>query len=417
MEMTKYKLGDLCRIASSKRIFESEYVDQGIPFIRGQEISDGSILDPKASFECYISQDRYEEIKEKYGKPSKGDILITAVGTIGNLCYLDKDIDFYFKDGNVIWFSEIIPSCEGNFLFHFMKSSFFKAQLKYFMIGAVQKALTIDMLKKVEVPLPPLSEQKKIASVLSALDDKIALNKKMNQKLEAMAKRLYDYWFVQYDFPDKNGHPYKTTGGKMEYNPTLKREIPAGWEVNVVGDVCETVLGGTPSTENESYWNGNIPWLNSGEVAEFPILNAEKRITEDAVKNSATAYLPAGSVTLSITRHLRPSIMAIDACINQSVAGIKENGILKNGYLYPYLVNEIPRLNTLRGGAQQPHINKDTVDKSPIVIPAQNVLHQYYEKVNPLYREIIEKAKESQKLTTLRDKLLPLLMNGQVVVG
>ena len=108
--------------------------------------------------------------------------------------------------------------------------------------------------------------------------------------------------------------------------------------------------------------------------------------------------------------------MAIDACINQSVAGIKENGILKNGYLYPYLVNEIPRLNTLRGGAQQPHINKDTVDKSPIVLPSQNVLHQYYEKVNPLYREIIEKAKESQKLTTLRDKLLPLLMNGQVVI-
>ena len=284
-------------------------------------------------------------------------------------------------------------------------------------IGAAQPLLTQEIISNLVVYLPKCDDQKKIASVLTALDDKIALNKKMCQKLEAMAKRLYDYWFVQYDFPDKNGHPYKTTGGPMTYNPTLKRDIPEGWKVDVVGNVCETVLGGTPSTENESFWNGNIPWLNSGEVAEFPILNAEKRITEDAVKNSATAYLPAGSVTLSITRHLRPSIMAIDACINQSVVGIKENGILKNGYLYPYLVNEIPRLNTLRGGAQQPHINKNTVDKSPIVIPAQNVLQQYYEKVNPLYKEIIEKAKESQKLTTLRDKLLPLLMNGQVVVG
>ena len=243
MEMKRYKLSEICRIASSKRIFESEYVERGVPFIRGQEISDGSILDPKASFECYISQSRYEEVKEKYGKPNKGDILITAVGTIGNLCYLDKDIDFYFKDGNVIWFSEIISSCDGKFLFHFMKSSYFKEQLKYFMIGAVQKALTIDMLKKVEVPLPPLPTQQKIAAILSSLDDKIALNKKINAKLEAIAKRLYDYWFVQFDFPNEEGKPYKSSGGKMVWNEVLKREIPEGWEVRNLYEIADYING------------------------------------------------------------------------------------------------------------------------------------------------------------------------------
>lgn len=393
MELTKVKLGDICEIYAGgdapKNTTTYRTEENNIPVF-----SNGIENDGLYGFTS----------TPKIVKPS---VTISARGTIG--------VPFLRKNPYVpiVRLLSAIPKEDKIDLYYLYYAT---KLLKYKKDGSVQQQLTVPMLADVTIQIPPLSEQKKIASVLSALDDKIALNKKMNQKLEAMAKRLYDYWFVQYDFPDKNGHPYKTTGGPMTYNPTLKREIPAGWEVDVVGNVCETVLGGTPSTENENFWSGNIPWLNSGEVAEFPILNAEKRITEDAVKNSATAYLPAGSVTLSITRHLRPSIMAIDACINQSVAGIKENGILKNGYLYPYLVNEIPRLNTLRGGAQQPHINKDTVDKSPIVIPVQNVLHQYYEKVNPLYREIIEKAKESQKLTTLRDKLLPLLMNGQVEI-
>ena len=418
MELKEYKLGDLIEVTRGMSLPGEFYSTEG-EYIRltcgNFDYVNNSFKENKSKDDLYyVGKIKPEFIMEK------GDIITPlteqAIGLLGSTAIIPES-GKYIQSQDVAKVTCKKGMIDHDFAYYLIPSKCIKEQLSAAAQQTKIRHTSPDAIKACKVFVPPLSEQKKIASVLSALDDKIALNKKMNQKLEAMAKRLYDYWFVQYDFPDKNGHPYKTTGGPMTYNPTLKREIPAGWEVNVVGDVCETVLGGTPSTENESYWNGNIPWLNSGEVAEFPILNAEKRITEDAVKNSATAYLPAGSVTLSITRHLRPSIMAIDACINQSVAGIKENGILKNGYLYPYLVNEIPRLNTLRGGAQQPHINKDTVDKSPIVIPAQNVLHQYYEKVNPLYREIIEKAKESQKLTTLRDKLLPLLMNGQVEVG
>ncbi len=403
MELKRYKLGEIGEIRMCKRILKEETNSVGgVPFFKIGTFG--------GQADVFITKEKFEEYKNAYSYPKKGDVLISAAGTIGRTVVFDGK-DAYFQDSNIVWIENDESKVLNEYLFYCYKNIRWTTS-----VGSTILRLYNDDIRNTDIIVPPLSEQKKIASVLSALDDKIALNKKMNQKLEAMAKRLYDNWYVQYDFPDKNGNPYKTTGGKMEYNPTLKREIPAGWEVNVVGNVCETVLGGTPSTENERFWNGNIPWLNSGEVAEFPILNAEKSITEDAVKNSATAYLPAGSVTLSITRHLRPSIMAIDACINQSVAGIKENDILKNGYLYPYLVNEIPRLNTLRGGAQQPHINKDTVDKSPIVIPAQKILQQYYEKVIPLYKEIVGKAKESQKFTALRDKLLPLLMNGQVVV-
>ena len=417
--MAKYKLGDLCRIASSKRIFESEYVEKGVPFIRGQEISDGSILDPKASFECYISQSRYEEIKEKYGKPTKGDILITAVGTIGNLCYLDKDIDFYFKDGNVIWFSEIISSCEGKFLFHFMKSSFFKDQLKYFMIGAVQKALTIDMLKKVEVPLPPLSEQKKIASVLSALDDKIALNKKMNQKLEAMAKRLYGYWFVQYDFPDKNGHPYKTTGGPMTYNETLKREIPVGWEVSNICPLMEILPGGTPSKAKPEYWNGDIPFFGPtdycGDVYQ---LSTEEHITEKGLNNCASALYPPKTIFITA----RGSVGKLIVCgkpmaMNQSCYALKPFDLEKYEYLFYLTKQLIEQLKKKGSGSVFRSINTLDIEQSFMSVAPNEIIDLYCKKVKSIFERIKGNTVEIAKLTALRDKLLPLLMNGQVVVG
>lgn len=414
--METYKLGTLCRIASSKRIFESEYVDEGIPFVRGLEITDGRLFEPNAKFDCYISKERYEELKTKYGIPVAGDILITAVGTIGNLAYLPRNIEFYFKDGNLIWFSNFAEKVDSKYLYFFMKSPFFYKQINYSLIGAVQKALTMDLLSKIEIPLPDLPTQKKIADVLSCIDNKTALNNKTNTELENMAKTIYDYWFTQFDFPDKNGHPYKTSGGQMVYNETLKREIPAGWEVKRLGDVCEIVLGGTPSTDKDEYWNGNIPWLNSGEVAEFPIINAEKTVTELGIKDSATELVPAGTVTLSITRHLRPSILTMDACINQSVVGIKENEILSKNFLYPFIASKINHYMMLRTGAQQPHINKETVDDTLVCIPSAEVLENYNKEVESIYERIILNAKETKQLIMLREYLLPLLMNGQITI-
>ncbi|MBP1640416.1 MAG: restriction modification system specificity subunit [Bacteroidetes bacterium] len=259
--------------------------------------------------------------------------------------------------------------------------------------------------------------QGKIANILTTLDSKISLNNRINAELEAMAKTVYDYWFVQFDFPNTEGKPYKSSGGKMVWSEELKREVPEGWEVFNIGKLLQTSLGGTPSTSIKDFWkNGTINWLNSGEIANFPIIDSELKITVDAIENSATELLPKGSVLLSITRHLRPSILGINACANQSVVGIKEAGDIKCYYLYPYLQNEIPRLMSMRTGAQQPHINKEIVDDSLIIMPPKdsNILKLYNSKVGHLYESIINNAFQNQQLSSLRDWLLPMLMNGQV---
>jgi type I restriction enzyme, S subunit len=260
------------------------------------------------------------------------------------------------------------------------------------------------------------NEQSMIAKALVDVDCKIELNNKIIAELEAMAKLIYDYWFVQFDFPDKNGKPYKSSGGKIAYNEGLNSEIPDGWVGTTVGKILETDLGGTPSTKIRKFWTGDIPWLNSGEIANFPIIEAEAHINADAIDNSATSLMPKGTCVLSITRHLRPSILAVNSCANQSVVGIYESEKFKAPYIYPYLKNEIPRLMSLRTGAQQPHINKGTVDSSPILSPPEDILEVYYSKVDVLYEQINNHAFQNKELTELRDWLLPMLMNGQVTV-
>mgnify|MGYP000833878222 FL=1 len=279
------------------------------------------------------------------------------------------------------------------------------------------KRIDPDNFLNIEIKLPKMSIQRQIGKTLSALDRKIVLNKQINDNLETMAKQLYDYWFVQFDFPNEEGKPYKSSGGAMVWNENLKREIPQGWVVEKMGKCTNVLLGGTPDTNDNSLWGNGYNWLNSGEVAEFPILKSEKNITPKGLEKSATVLAPKGSVTLSITRHLRPSILCIDACINQSVVAILENDKVSKEYIYPLLNRDIPRLMSLRTGAQQPHINKETVEAINVILPPANIMGAYINIAESIYNAIFNNAKEVEELTKQRDELLPLLMNGQASVN
>lgn len=416
--MKRYKLSDIANIGSSKRIHLSDYVSEGVPFYRSREViqlSKGEMIkDP-----LYISKEKYDEIKSKFPVPEVNDILITSVGTLG-IPYLVKDANFYFKDGNLTWLRDIDTEIvDVHFLYIWLQSAAFENQIRNNNIGAVQKAITIDYLNDVNIDLPDMSTQKSVASIISAIDDKIRINVTCNMTLSAAAKDLYTYWFSQFDFPDKDGNPYKSSGGKMTYNDKVKHKIPNNWTAQKLEELTNIYLGGTPATDNQSFWqNGTVPWLNSSEVANFPVVTSELKITEDAVNSSAAKVMKAGTVLLSIVRYIRPTILAIDAAANQSVVGVEETSEFKRSFLYQYLESQISRYMTQRTGAQQPHINKEAVSSSYIVVPDdKSILEQYYQIAEPLYELIINRAKENQTLNELRNWLLPLLMNGQVIVN
>ena len=412
MNNWKYeKLSCLCSKIGDGLHGTPEYSeDSDIFFINGNNLKNGKI-------EINIDTKRVSlnNLENNFVSLNENSLLMSINGTLGNMSFYKNEKIILGKSAAYLNFKTGI----NKFFYYYFQLDIIKQHFYNIATGSTIKNLSLKSIQDFEVPVPNSSEWKNISDVLSSLDTKIELNNRINTELEAMAKTVYDYWFVQFDFPDANGKPYKSSGGKMVWSEELKREVPAEWKIPKIGNILNTVLGGTPSTTNKKYWeNGTINWLNSGEIANFPIITSDLKITETAIHDSATDLLPKGSVMLSITRHLRPTIIGIDACANQSVIGIKESGDIKCYYLYPYLKNEIPRLNAMRSGAQQPHINKEIVDESLILIPNEdsNILKTYNSKVGNLYDLIINNAFQNQTLTALRDWLLPMLMNGQVRV-
>lgn len=422
--MIKVALGDICKICSSKRIFESEYKENGIPFIRGMEITDGSILADNAKYECYISKERYLELKERHGVPQEGDILITAVGTIGNLCYIDKDKEFYFKDGNVIWFKDFTKQVYSKYLYYFMKGLYFKKQLECAMIGAVQKALTMVMLSKVELELPSYEEQVQIVDVLDVIDKKIENNNKINSELEAMARMIYDYWFLQFDFPDENGKPYKSFGGKMVWNEALKREIPEGWKVKRVKDCVKHINTGLNPRDNFVLGQGDIKYvtvknLMSNGTLDFASCDTiDSRAKKIIHKRSDVAK---GDILFA-------SIAPLGRCfivqeepekwdINESVFSIRPNiDMVSKEYLYLFFISQaFVRLAEFSStGSVFYGIRISTLENMQIIIPDEDTMQKFTNYTSDiLYKKYLNFI-GNHELASLRDFLLPLLMNGQV---
>lgn len=270
------------------------------------------------------------------------------------------------------------------------------------------------------IKLPPLAQQYEIGKLLSSLDTKIKLNRAINQNLEAMAKQLYDYWFVQFDFPNEEGKPYKSSGGEMVWNKKLKREIPKGWNISLIKDIATTYSGGTPQSTNIEYYNnGEIAWINSGELNSPIITKTTNYITKCGLENSSAKLYPSNSILVAMYGATagKVSLLTFEACSNQAVCGIIPTIENMLYYVYFHISSLYSHFITLSTGSARDNISQNTIKNILLPIPTRNILKLFDEKIGSIYQMIVNNYQQIDSLTKQRDELLPLLMNGQVSVN
>lgn len=363
----------------------------------------------------FISEEDFVNINKR-SKVKQYDILFSMIGTVGSLYFETSDtIDYAIKNIGVF-------SCDdkekAEWLYYYLQSSYAQQYIKRYLNGAVQKFLPLKGLR--EFPVPQFNKElHNRIKILLNIDQKIQINNKINQELEAMAKTLYDYWFVQFDFPDQNGKPYQSSGGKMIYHPELKREIPEGWGVEKIEDIAHTGSGGTPKSTNSSYYtDGEVPWINSGELSQTVITSTSNFITEEGLRNSNAKLFSSGTILVAMYGATagKVSFLSFEASTNQAICAIMLSDVRMRYYLknviedlYQYLVN-------LSTGSARDNLSQDMIKNIKVVIPSNEILDRYYHFSNNIIKELTKKQQENEQLTQLRDWLLPMLMNGQVKV-
>lgn len=284
---------------------------------------------------------------------------------------------------------------------------------------SAQPGLSVNTLSKIELKLPDKKTQDSIFSLLSALDKKIALNKQINARLEEIAKTLYDYWFVQFDFPDANGKPYKSSGGEMVFDETLKREIPKGWEVKKLKDAMQIVRGASPRPIDDFLSDNGIPWIKISDATatSTPFIFKTKEFIKSNGKQYSRYLYPNTLILSNSATPGIPRIVELECCVHDGWLIIEnlKNGLF-NEFMYFYFLNFKEKIINLGSGSIFKNLKTEYIKELDLIIPNKETLENAKTIFSDVFKKIKNTQKQNHQLTQLRDFLLPMLMNGQVSV-
>ncbi len=300
---------------------------------------------------------------------------------------------------------------EKDYLYTVLNSNFVKKQANSQAKNSVQPDLTHTMFKSIVIPVPDSrEEQNRISKIINNINQKIQTNNQINQELESMAKTLYDYWFVQFDFPDQNGKPYKSSGGKMVYHPELKREIPDGWEVEKLFDIADVQYGYPFSTDYFNSTGEGVPVIRIRDILGNDITNYSTEEVEYKYK------INVGDVLIGMDGNFHINYWIKEDCyLNQRVVKVNSdklpNMVLKY-QIEPFIKLREKSVSRTTVG----HLSDKDLKAINVILPKDKYFSSIFEKFESILENIIINQQQNQELTQLRDWLLPMLMNGQVMM-
>lgn len=410
MKMKEYRLGDITTIynGSTPSTRNNEYWDGDVIWITPKDLSNQN--------KKFIDRGERTITKEGLSKISsellpKGTLLLSSRAPIGLLSIANTELVTNQGFKNIVTKGSILNN---EYLYYYLKINI--GYLNKLGTGTTFKELSKTTLENIKIKIPSILVQKSVANTLSVLDSKIELNNQINQQLEEMAKTIYDYWFVQFDFPNDKGKPYKSSGGKMVYNKKLKREIPEGWEVKELSDVVEV---------NNETLNPMLTPEKEFKHFSIPVFDVtETYAVEKGVDIRSNKFVVNGNDIL---------VSKLNPWFNRVVYVENDNDLISSTEFVVWRTDDIAMKNYLYMVARNEHFIAYNVQSAtgtsnshrrvnPTLmmnykVPfSSKIMHKFNDIIESSIKKTIELRKQNQQLASLRDWLLPMLMNGQVTV-
>ncbi|MGB7749733.1 MAG: restriction endonuclease subunit S [Verrucomicrobiia bacterium] len=385
-------------IGDGYRAKNEELSSTGLPFARAGNINCGFQFKEADHF----PEANLQRVGNKVSQP--GDVVFTSKGTVGRFALVRENTQrFVYSPQLCFWRATDGSTIDSRFLYFWMYGREFFLQYKG-VAGQTDMAEYVSLgdQRRMYITLPDISEQRAIASVLGSLDDKIELNRRMNETLEALAQSLFKSWFVD----------------------ATQSALPKGWRETVLSECCENIFsGGTPSTQAADYWGGDIPWLSSGETRSRFIIDTEKTITPLGVENSSTRPARTGSTVIASAGqgHTRgqTSFLTFDSYINQSVVVlVADKSVLSDLFLFFDLARRYEQFRQMSDSqSSRGSLTTKLLAEMKVVVPPRALISKFDDTVAPMTKKIIANLHESRTLAALRDALLPKLLSGELRVG
>ena len=422
--MEKYKLGDLATVEISGVDKKMKDGEKKIRLCNFVDVYYNWAITTARHDSFMFATANTKEISRFQLK--KGQVALTKDSEtrddIGISTYIADDFDDVILGYHCALITPNRDVLDGSYLNALLHTEYAKKYFAFNASGSGQRyALSVEALNSFPVPRIPLREQQRIGEIFSALDKKIELNRRINQNLEAMAKQLYDYWFVQFDFPDENGRPYKSSGGKMVWNEKLKREIPEGWDSIPIGNYAPC-KGGYAFKSSDFYKRRGVPVIKIGNIRDDYTLD----MTDcQCIENFDNSQFLAKRFDLVIAMTGATigkfAISQRDYWVNQRVGRFElgDTPLNRLGYLFNSLKQDYFReqIFQIASGCAQPNISSEQIDAILILKPKDSILSQFNNICRSLLKQQSENLLQIEELTKQRDELLPFLMNGQVSVN